>query len=163
MADKVRIIAITGTIGALVGGALAMPAFFQGAVANEPAKVAIASVSDLFPAPFDPKSLVKYDVVFDDTISTETKASGTVKKIGYGYKTLVSIVTTPSGTYSSDALTSPNVRYPGIEVVPVHRHRDKPRFWASSSSSPYGTWTSSGYSVGSFIYYNYSFKPALQR
>lgn len=161
MADTVRIIAITGTIGALVAGSLAAPAFLSGAFANEPASTALKSAMDLFPPPFDPKKLVKYDIVFDDSVSTEVQSTQLVKKIGYGHKTLVSIVTTPSGTYSSDALTSPNVRYPGIEVTPKHRHRS--RVWISSSSSSYGTSSSIGFSSGSFTYYTYSFKPAPRR
>ena len=47
-------------------------------------------------------------------ISEEIESQTTVKKIGYGRTTYVSIMKTPSGTYSSDGLASPHFRYPGI-------------------------------------------------
>ncbi|MBI4922921.1 MAG: hypothetical protein HY834_14330 [Devosia nanyangense] len=158
MSVDIRTVATSGLLAAMVAGAFATPMLFPAAFADEPASIALRTASDLFPPPFDPKKLVKYDIVFDDTVSTEVQSTQLVKKIGYGQKTMVSIVTTPSGTYSSDALTSPNVRYPGIEVTPKARD-DEDRFWISSFASPYGTGHSTAFSVGSFTYYTYSFKP----
>ncbi|MDO8360870.1 MAG: hypothetical protein Q7T08_12655 [Devosia sp.] len=159
MSVDIRTMATSGLLAAMVVGAFATPILFPAAFADEPASTALKTASDLFPPPFDPKKLVKYDIVFDDSISTEVQSTQLVKKIGYGKKTMVSIVTTPSGTYSSDALTSPNVRYPGIEVTPKPSDDDEDRFWISSSSSRYGTSNSISFSSGSFTYYTYSFKP----
>lgn len=119
MADIVRIAAIGGTVGALVAGSLAAPSFFQSAVAEEPVKAASAAFADILPhRPFDPSGLVKFDVILGPGVSTDVQHSSVVAKISYGHREYVSIITTPTGTYSSDALTSPNVRYPGIDLVP---------------------------------------------
>ena len=58
----------------------------------------------------------------------------TVRKIGYGQTSIVNIITTSSGVYSSDALTSPHVLYPGIHVEQVPYDGAMRR--ASSSSRP---------------------------
>lgn len=158
MADLVRYIAIGGTIGALVAGTIVAPSVFA-AVIDVPAKVVGAtSISDLFPPPFDPDKLRKYAITFDETVSTNVQRQTSVKKIGYGEKSVVTIVTTPSGTYSSDGIASPYVRYPGIDVEPKRRG-GHPRFWSSTYSSKYGTSRSYGFSSGSFTYFNYSYKP----
>ncbi len=160
MADTVRIIAIGGTVGALIGGGLAAPAFMPSALADEPAKAAISSFAEIFPKPFDPKSLVKFDITYGPGVSTDVQHSSTISKIEYGHRTYVSIVTTPSGTYSSDALVSPYVRYPGIDVSPKysgHHHWSYSWFHGSAGS---GSWTS--FTSGSITYFTYSFKPAAR-
>ncbi len=88
----------------------------------------------------------------------DVKSASTITKISAGHKSIVSIVTTPSGTYSSDALLSPNVRYPGIEVKPKHWRDGGLSISTLTSDSGTGRWTS--YSTGSFTYYTYSFTPA---
>ncbi len=50
--------------------------------------------------------------VSDTVLTTQN-----VRKIGYGRVETVEIVTTASGTYSSDGLRSPHVLYPGVEVL----------------------------------------------
>lgn len=57
-----------------------------------------------------------YDVTVDDSVSTEVISSGQIRKIEYGHETAVTVVTTPSGTYSTDALFDPHVIYRGIHV-----------------------------------------------
>lgn len=57
-----------------------------------------------------------YTITYDDTVSLDPLSQATVSKVGYGHVSEVNIVTTSSGTYSSDALKSPHVLYPGIEV-----------------------------------------------
>ena len=158
MTDYVRMIAIGGTVGALVAGTLATPNFI-GAVAEEPAKAVVGAITDLFPAPFDPKAFKRYAITFDETVSTDIKSSTIVKKLAYGYSTNVAIVTTPSGTYSSDGMLSPNVRYPGIEVKPKYRGHGRGGFHFSSSTSRYGTGTWSSFTSGSITFYTYSYKP----
>jgi hypothetical protein len=80
------------------------------------------------------------------------KRTQVVKKIAHGRTSSVTVVTTPSGTYSTDGLLSPHVQYPGIEK--------KLKGWASGGSHYYssrsysgGRWTS--FSNGSFTYFSY--------
>ena len=49
-------------------------------------------------------------------ISLVPNASTQIRKIGFGQTSFVTVETTSSGTYSSDGLASPNIRYPGIHV-----------------------------------------------
>ena len=160
MAVNLRIVVACGVLAAAVAGTLATPAFFPQAFANEPQHQLLRRAKDIFPPPFDPSRLKKFDVTVADTVSTEPKHTQFVTKIQFGHKSLVEIVTTPSGTYSSDALTSPNVRYPGIDVTPHCTCHD---FAFSTWSSPYGTGTSSSYSSGSFTFYTQTFKPTWRR
>ncbi|MEO6395364.1 MAG: hypothetical protein ABIO40_05590 [Devosia sp.] len=117
MSDTLRAIAICGLVGACAAGLLALPAFLPSAMANEqPLKTLLSAKDELFPKLFDPRTLAKYDVVLDPSVSTDVLSTQTVKKIGFGQVTIVTIIKTPTGTYSSDAVTSPYVQYPGIEV-----------------------------------------------
>lgn len=59
----------------------------------------------------------EYEINFGSGIDTTALSSVTVKKIAYGNEITVNIVTTPTGTYSSDALINPHVLYPGVEVT----------------------------------------------
>jgi hypothetical protein len=152
MVDKVRVIAIGGTIGALVAGSIAAPALVQHAFAEEPAKVAAASFSDLFPHPpaFDPRTLRKFDIVVGPGVATDVQHSETISKIEYGHRSYVTIVTTASGTYSSDALASANVKYPGIDVDPVWGSQHG---WAPPAELVPEAWTS--VTSGSITYFSY--------
>lgn len=58
-----------------------------------------------------------YELRYSEDFSDEVIATSTVRKIGYGKAQDVDIVTTPSGTYSSDGLASRNVRYPAVEAT----------------------------------------------
>ena len=87
-------------------------------------------------------------IVLDDTVSTEIKSTRVVKKIGHGRTSMVEIVTTPSGTYSTDGLLSPHVRYPGIEV---ESKRDRSGFLYAQLGN--GFW--SMVTRGSFTYITY--------
>lgn len=60
-----------------------------------------------------------YDVTFDNTVSRTVLSSQTVRKIGFGNESLVSVVSTPSGVYSTDGLASPHVLYPGVTVTQI--------------------------------------------
>jgi hypothetical protein len=158
MADIVRIIAIGGTIGGLVAGSIAAPAVFAG-VTEVPAKlVSSATITDLFPPPFDPGKLRKYAITFDPWVSTTAKSQSSVTKIGYGEKSVVSITNTPTGTYSSDGIVSPYVRYPGVDVAAKGKHQH-PRFWSSTFRSNNGTARAYGFSSGSFTYFTYKYSP----
>lgn len=56
-----------------------------------------------------------YRVTADDSVSTDALSVANVRKIGYGHVQNVRIVTTSTGTYSTDALTSAHVLYPGVD------------------------------------------------
>ena len=151
---------LIGTVlGVVAAGVAAAPALFPQAFADEPQSHLLDTAKDLFPAPFDMKRLRHFDIAIDDSVSTTPDKVTVIKKYGFGQKTIVSIIKTPTGTYSSDALVSPNVRYPGIEVTPKHRHGG----WSFSSlTTPYGTGTWTNLSSGSFTWYHYSFTPAAR-
>lgn len=81
------------------------------------------ALADEMPMPeaIDFSALVKisdadYVAYQDESVSNTILSRTNVKKIGHGNVSNVAIVKTPTGTYSSDGLTSPNVRYPGIAV-----------------------------------------------
>ncbi|MGN6487447.1 MAG: hypothetical protein ACTHLT_06465 [Devosia sp.] len=109
-----RIAAALGGAG-LVALLLALPAMLPPAIADEePAHTLLSSASEIFAPPFNPDRLLKWDFEAEPGVSTEVLRQSTVRKIGYGRTELVQIVETTSGTYSSDALASPNVEYPGV-------------------------------------------------
>jgi hypothetical protein len=152
MSENVRSIALIGGIGAVVAGALASPLLFPTVFASEPQKHLLASAETLFPPPFDPSQLKKFAITFGDSVSTEPQSTQTVSKIGFGHKSVVSIVTTTSGTYSSDGIASPHVLYPGIDVALKHPNRS---YWTAIGTAPEGgTWSSYGFTVGSITYLN---------
>lgn len=70
----------------------------------------------------------QYEVAYSADVSLEPLSSSSVRKVGYGHVRDVNIATTSTGTYSSDALVSPHVLYPGIKVSRVHEdaHRHGP-------------------------------------
>ena len=105
---------VAGGFG-LVALLFAVPAILPPAVAKEePARTLLSSAEEIFPPPFDPDSLVKWEYELDPAVSTEVTHQSTVKKIGFGRSEVVQIVRTPTGTYSTDGLTSPHVEYPDI-------------------------------------------------
>jgi hypothetical protein len=157
MSFDLRVAAISAGLAGLVAGALASPQIFPRAFADEPQSHLLDTAKDIFPPKFDPGRLAKYDITYDDSVSTKPLRTEYVSKIGFGHRTKVAIVTTSSGTYSSDGLASPNVRYPGIDVTPEDDADND--FAFSSFSSPYGSGTWSRISSGSFTYYTYSFTP----
>jgi hypothetical protein len=132
--------------GVFAGGILALTIIAPkqiGAIAQEPVDQAIATIDKLFPEPVDLSKFHKYKFTFDDSVSTDVQRTQVVTKIGHGRKSQVTIVTTPSGTYSTDGMLSPNVRYPGIEK----RLKPWPEDFYLAEG---GKWMS--YADGSFIY-----------
>jgi len=115
MLDRVRITMIGGMLGAAIAGALVTPAVIA-ATAEVPVNPVATVIDDLFAPTVNAKDFTRYAITFDDTVSSDVQRSRAITKIGYGHKSTVTVVTTPSGTYSSDAIVSPHVRYPGIEV-----------------------------------------------
>lgn len=81
-------------------------------------------MADEMPVGFDTDKLVKFDgrdyeVDYSDWVSTDPISTARVKKIEAGRVSYVDISTTSTGAYSTDGLTSPHIRYPGIEVTEV--------------------------------------------
>ncbi len=143
-----RKLAFGALMGVLVAGGLIAPQAMV-AMADEPEKALLNGLDQLFGLKvIDPNMFVKYDVVIDDSVSMDVQRTQQVTKIARGTKSVVTIVTTPTGTYSSDALTSPHVLYPGIDVTGRHEW-DDPRF-RISRIGPDGYWSIT--SDGSFTY-----------
>jgi hypothetical protein len=101
----------------------------------------------------DPSNLVRfkdrtYSVTYEDSVSTEPVSQASVRKIGYGQTSFVQIAMTATGTYSSEALYSPNFRYPGIHVKdvpdPDHDRHSAISFWTAGAG-----WVSTPMASGS--------------
>lgn len=112
-------IAAGGLVGLSLAGAFAIPSILPPAMAQEePARTLLKSADEIFPEPM--AEFFKPEWTVEDYVSTEVISRQTVRKIGYGRTEFVDIVTTASGTYSSDAVNSPYVLYPGIhDTQPV--------------------------------------------
>lgn len=100
----------------------------------------------------DVSKLVRYEnrdylVDYDASVSTDALSTARVKKVEAGKVSYVTITTTATGTYSSDAMFSKHVQYPGIDVQPVDYGSNHFAYWSN------GRW--SGFVTGnanSFIY-----------
>lgn len=105
-----------GSAGAVAGlMLLALPDYIPPALAGEePLRTLLQSPNDLWPPAFNPNSLMKWDYYVQPDVSVEPIRESTVRKIGYGKTTMVSVMETESGIYSTDALASPHIEYPGI-------------------------------------------------
>ena len=123
MSRLLRAIAIGAGIGIAGAGVVAAPIFLQSALANDNVQAAAATVAapieQLFPAApaFDMARLRKFDFSFDASVATTPLSTVTISKYGFGQRSVVTISKTPTGTYSSDAIASPYVRYPGISAT----------------------------------------------
>lgn len=97
------------TLGALAATGLAATGagFVAPSFGDEPAATA-----------FDASKLMKfpdYSVQVDASVATDPVKTNRIKKIEFGNVSYVDIVTTATGTYSTDGIASPNVSYPGID------------------------------------------------
>lgn len=85
---------------------------------------------------FDTNALVRYEskrfgVEREDWVATDALATTFVKKIEAGRVSYVTITKTATGTYSSDAMFSKHVQYPGISVSEhPGRRRNHLAYWA---------------------------------
>ena len=115
MQDRNKSIITGAVIGFLAAGILAVPSILPPALAGEePIATLLKSSNEIFRKPVDGRDFVKPEWTVEPWVATEALSETVVKKVGYGRTTYVSIVTTATGTYSSDGLASRNVRYPGI-------------------------------------------------
>lgn len=121
MDQKWKYVALGALIGTAVSVTLALPDLIPAAIADEqPMATLLADKQGLLDM-MDPGrrgELFKPDWTVEASVSTEVIESVTVRKISGGKTSFVTIATTPSGVYSSDALKSDHVRYPGIHAAP---------------------------------------------
>ena len=104
----------------------------------------------------DAASLVKFEereyiVDYDDWVATDPLSTTRVKKVEAGKVSYVTITTTATGTYSTDAMFSNHVQYPGISVEEAEPDRNFFRYWTNGRWSSFSTGT-----AGSFSYYGFS-------
>lgn len=110
-----RAVLTGGLIGLLVAGTLALPSVLPPALADEEPMLTLLKTGDeLFPTRIDADTFAKPEWTVEPWVSTEAISKTTVRKIGYGRTSYVTITQTATGTYSSDAMRSPHIRYPGI-------------------------------------------------
>lgn len=146
------------TLGALSAAAVTAigPGWVTSALADEFARPAI-----------DPSRLVRYEDVnylvdYDGSVSTEALSSARVKKIEAGKVSYVDITTTASGVYSSDAMFSPHVQYPGIEVTRApypHNRSDSNHFTSWGANG----WTAFSTTPGNSYFYLVSAETAISK
>lgn len=104
----------------------------------------------------DTASLVKYEgrdylVDYDASVATDPLSTVRVKKVEAGKVSYVSITTTATGTYSTDAMFSNHVQYPGISVELDEPDRNFFHYWTNGRWSAFSTGT-----AGSFTYYSFN-------
>ena len=126
---------------------LALPNYIPPAIAGEePVRTLLKSANDLWPPAFDPDRLMKWDYYVQPEVSVEPIRESTVRKIGYGRTTMVSVMETESGIYSTDALASQHIEYPGIikeykASAPELRYWDG-RHWVVALGEPANSFVS---------------------
>jgi len=92
----------------------------------------------------DVSKLVRYEdrdylVDYDASVSTDPLSTTRVKKVEAGKVSYVTITTTATGTYSSDAMFSKHVQYPGIDVQPVDNGSNHFAYWSNGRWSGFIT------------------------
>jgi len=127
--DEIQKKLSAGAIGAatvcglmFLGGVVA-PAIFSASMASEPA--AAQALGLTAPGKALDVNLMKFNgdyfaIGTTPDVSLTPTSEVQVKKIGYGQTSFVNIMTTTTGTYSSDGLVSRNFRYPGIYTQKLH-------------------------------------------
>jgi hypothetical protein len=116
MQERIKRAILTGGLsGLLVAGTLALPSVLPPAVADdEPFRTLLKTADEIFPERLSADTFAKPEWTVEDWVSTEIIEQSVVRKVGYGRTTFVTINKTATGTYSSDGLESPHIRYPGI-------------------------------------------------
>ena len=120
--QTLRSVVLGGLIGVVVAGGLALPTILPPALAqDEPMRTIVESMEPrTAPTVIDGEALVKPDWtgaaedVVEPWVSTDAISYSTVRKVSFGRTEFVQIATTSTGVYSSDAIESAHVRYPGI-------------------------------------------------
>jgi hypothetical protein len=127
-----------------------------GLAAIGPGLVFEAFADEFAPSGVDASSLVKFEdrdyvVDYDDWVATDPLSTTRVKKVEAGKVSYVTITTTATGTYSTDAMFSDHVQYPGISVEAAKPDRNFFSYWTNGRWSSFRTGT-----AGSFVYYSFS-------
>ena len=110
-----------------------------------PGMVFEALADEFAPTGVDAASLVKFEgrdyvVDYDDRVATDPLSTVRVKKVEAGKVSYVTITTTATGTYSTDAMFSNHVQYPGISVEPVRRDTyNRFSYWSGGKWFSFGT------------------------
>lgn len=104
----------------------------------------------------DAASLVKfegrdYHVEYDDWVATDPISTVRVQKIEAGRVSYVTITRTATGTYSTDAMVSSHVQYPGISVEAANPIRNAFRYFSNGRWSSFSTGN-----AGSFTYFGFN-------
>ncbi|MDB5507429.1 MAG: hypothetical protein JWR75_2067 [Devosia sp.] len=121
-----RYVVIAGAVGGVAAGLFMLPDMLPAAFAKDPTVRFLSTTGTDFLTPqgFSAASLIKigesrFRVGTEPWVDTDAQAVSVVRKIGYGHTTWVNITTTNTGVYSTDALASPHVQYPGVEVSEI--------------------------------------------
>jgi len=112
---SLRLLISLSTAFVVGAGVFAVPAI--PAIAQESASTHLASADD-------GDGFVRFEqpgreATFSTVRNRDVVSRAAVTKIGFGKTSTVDILTTPAGSYSSDAVFSPNVRYPGVNIRPT--------------------------------------------
>lgn len=143
-----------GTIaGAVIVGGLVGVLRLPPAIADE-LDTTLAEILPPAGTSIDPDSLVKFDdrdyaVTYEDWVDTNALSRVTVRKIAFGRQSVVTVTSTDSATFSSEAMFSPNIRYPGVHVRAVPGGAQSP---IAAYLSPNGWVTTALLDAGSFLY-----------
>ena len=116
MQNKWKYTALGGLIGFAVSIVLVSPGIMASVSADEPLKILTENTQQLVDRFEGNAEFFKPNWTVEDTVSTEVLSTQSVRKIEAGRTSFVTVATTATGVYSSDGLTSPNVRYPGIHA-----------------------------------------------
>ncbi len=123
MNEKYRMAFVGALTGFAVSLGLALPNIVPPTMADEqPVKSlydARAALVDFIAPDAPAPNFVKPNFELEAGVSTEVLSSTVIRKIEAGRTSFVTIATTSTGVYSSDALESPHIRYPGMHQGPL--------------------------------------------
>jgi hypothetical protein len=131
---------------------MTLGAFCATAIAAIGPGMVIEAFADEAPVGIDTSRLVRfedrdYNVDYDDWVATDPLSTVRVKKIEAGKVSYVTITTTATGTYSTDAMFSRHVQYPGISVEHAEPIQTQFSYWTNGRWSAFRT-----SNAGSFTY-----------
>lgn len=93
-----------------------------------------------------------FNITADPSVSMEAISSASVRKVGFGHESQVSVVTTSTGVYSTDGLASAHVLYPGITATPANSANTLAERIGRVFMLGGGTWVSADLAgAGSFV------------
>lgn len=117
--QTLRSVALGGLLGVLGAGTLLMPSLLPPALADdEPMRTLVEAIEGPAATVIDGSAFVKPDWTVEPWVSSEAIEERVIRKIAFGRTEFVTVMTTATGTYSTDSLDSANVRYPGIHPTP---------------------------------------------